>query len=148
MRFAFALVAALAFAGPVVAQDTAPTTGNPKLLIFADTAGVARVQDDVYVTWIFARATPTSLPSSGVLVAFDCRGQLVKRLAHVVYQLKPDSSGVAGSIVEDEGGWVPPTIPHLFKMICEVGGRREGSVTEEPTIPKENPKPEWMYPVS
>lgn len=128
-------------AAPLHAQAPAQ---NPPLLIFADTAGVARVVENVYVTWIFAKASPTSLPSSGVLVAFDCEKHLVKRLAHVVYHLSADSSGVEGAIVEDNGPWVEPVIPRLFDLVCEIGATRE----PQPEPEQPTPKPESMYPIS
>lgn len=89
--------------------------------IFADTAGVSAIGDSVYITWVFAKATPTSLPSSGVLVGFDCKAGLVQRYAHVVYEMASDSSGVTGPIVVDTTGWVPMSNPELFKLVCSIG---------------------------
>lgn len=127
------------YATPVL-HAQAPSTGAPKFLIFADTAGVSRVAPDTYITWVFAKATPTSLPSSGVLVAFDCASKRVKRIAHVVYHLAADSVSVEGAIVEDTTGWVPVSNPRLFNVVCEVGPKHGiGDGFINPTIPGQQP---------
>ncbi len=111
-----ALALALLCLLPAAAQAQAP-----QLLVFADTAGVAVVGDSSYLTWIFAKATPTSLPSSGVLVGFDCRHDRVQRYAHVVYQIGADSTGVTGDVVADTTGWVLVSNRPLFDLVCRVG---------------------------
>lgn len=135
---------------PLMAQDSEragpPIVKNPTLMIFADTAGVARVADNIYVTWIIARATPTSLPSSGVLVAFHCTAHRVKRLAHVVYHLTTDSTGVVGNFESDNLPWVAPSIPHLFDLVCSVGATRETNPVYRPEAPTVDPK--HLYPIS
>lgn len=145
------LIIALAFLLPSLLRAQAPAA-NPPLLIFVDTAGVVAWPDgnDVYATWIFAKATPTSLPSSGILVAFDCGKHLVKRLAHVVYHLSPgDSTSVTGQIVEDNGGWVDVSIPRLFKLVCDLGREHGNAGAAAPDVPVPwHPKPESQYPIS
>lgn len=110
---------------------------QPKLQIFVDTAGVAAAQTPgVYVTWIFAKAGPQTFPSSGILVAFDCNKQMVKRLAHVVYKINADSSTVSGPVIEDDQSWVAPTIPTLFNLVCSTGAAHARKNTmAEPTQP-------------
>lgn len=111
---------------------------NPVLYIFADTAGVAHVYDDVYVTWIQARSSATSLPSSGVLVAFDCSAKMVMRLAQVKYVLTADSLGVTGSVEEVSLPWMNVTNPRLYNLVCAIGAtrpRHDDSVPPEPPAP-------------
>lgn len=111
------LVALLALVPATVhAQAAAPT-----FYVFADTAGAAPVGDSVYLTWVFAKTSPTSLPSSGVLVNFDCRHDKVQRTAHVVYHPTGDSSTATGDVVADTTGWVPVSNRRLFDLICQVG---------------------------
>lgn len=145
------VVLALAVA-PLAAQthdsehSRGPIVKNPTLMIFADTAGIARVQKDIYVTWVVARATPTALPSSGVLVAFDCKAHRVMRLAHVVYHMTADSSGVSGEIKEDFGQWDEVSIPKLFDLVCSVGSTRKTEPTYQIAPPTVDPK--HLYPIS
>lgn len=123
------------FYGAKPAHSQAP---QHSYYIFADTAGVSAIGDSVYITWIFARTSPTSLPSSAVLVGFDCKAGLVQRYAHVVYQLTKDSSGVAGPVVEDVTGWVPMTNPQLFNLVCTIGpthGAPPKAEVEKPKSP-------------
>jgi hypothetical protein len=141
LRYIFALLLGL-LAGPLAAQ--APAT-KQRFEIAVDTAGISEVAPNVYTTWVFARATPTSWPSSGILVAFDCQNRKVKRLAHVVYSLKPDSSGVEGPIYEDEGEWMDVSIPRLYDVVCSIGPTHGPSVVE-PTPGPESPHimdPRW-----
>lgn len=120
---------------------------RPKLYVFADTAGISGVGDSVYLTWVFAKATPNGLPSSGILVGFDCKNHLVQRYAHVVYHLTPDSTGVTGSIVEDVSGWVPVSVPKLFDMVCEIGPKHGTSSGPTPqVITPKVAKPKSLYP--
>jgi hypothetical protein len=112
-------------------QAKAVQPPTPKLMIFVDTAGVSRAGDDVYVTWVFAKAGPNTPPSSGILVAFDCGRHMVRRLAHVVYHLTPDSTAVTGNVAPDDGPWVTVSIPKLFDMVCEIGR----------ALPKDDPPP-------
>ncbi|MCC2626590.1 MAG: hypothetical protein K0S14_240 [Thermomicrobiales bacterium] len=124
MRSLFILAFLLGLlAGPLVAQDQ-------KFHVAVDTAGVSPVGDNIYTTWVYALATPTSFPSSGILVAFDCANRKVKRLAHVVYQWNADSSGVEGPIVEDNGAWMDVSIPALYDLVCRVGPTHGPSVVE------------------
>jgi hypothetical protein len=112
------LLAGLAVGGAAQAPE------QPKFGIYVDTAGVSAVAPDIYVTWIFAKASPKAFPSSGILVAFDCENHLVQRLAHVVYRLTPDGRSVTGEVVEDQGGWVSVSIPELFNLVCAIGATR------------------------
>lgn len=128
--------------GLLFAQDsTADPASKPQLGIFADTAGVAAIGTGVYVTWVFAKATPEGLPSSGVLVAFDCGKRLVKRLAQVKYRLRADSAGVEGDVQEVQREWQEPVVPRLFDLICMTGAAHD--VLDPPPPP--NPKP-WHDP--
>jgi hypothetical protein len=113
------LTVGLAFvAGLLVSPLGAQEPEQPKLGIYVDTAGVSAVAPDVYVTWVFAKASPTSWPSSGVLVAFDCESHQVMRVAHVVFKARTDGEpGVTGDIVEDQGGWVSVSIPEMFNLV-------------------------------
>lgn len=105
------------------ANAQAPAPQKQQFLVFADTAGIGAIPGvpDVYSTWVYALSSPTSWPSSAVLVAWDCKAGKVKRLAHVVYRMKADSTGVEGPIVEDNGPWVEPVDPRLFKLVCTIG---------------------------
>lgn len=125
---------------PAMAQAPAATK-NPKLSIFVDTAGVSRVMSDIYVTWVFAKASPNALPSSGVLVAFDCKNSVVKRLAHVVYHLNSDSTGVTGTIVEDNQTWVAVSIPALYELVCAIGPTHADAMST-PSTPQMEPQPQ------
>jgi hypothetical protein len=108
-----------------------PAQQQPQFLVYADTAGISPVegQPNVYVTWVFAKATPTSYPSSGVLVAWDCKVGMVKRLAQVVYQMHPDSLGVFGVPEEVDMPWVPITDPRLAQLVCRIGPEHAGTAT-------------------
>lgn len=119
-------------ARPALSQ--APAHTDPSLQIAVDTAGIALAGPDVYITWVYAVAGPKSWPSSGILVAFDCRERKVKRLAHVMYKMKSDSSGVEGPIIEDNLPWVDVTIPALYDLVCKIGPTHGPSVVE-PTKP-------------
>ncbi len=130
MRFVFALLVGLV-AAPLAAQ--APT--NQKFEIAVDTAGIMDAGvPGVYMTWVFARESPKHHPVSGILVAFDCKERKVKRLAHIVYSLRPDG-GIAGPVVEDEGEWQNVSIPSLFDLVCSIGPTHGPSVVQ-PTRPK------------
>jgi hypothetical protein len=141
------LMLATLFGYRAVGQQVASPV--PQLQIFVDTAGVstfAAMEEDsaghkvvtehpgVYMTWVFAKATATSLPSSGVLVAFDCRGRKVKRLAHVVYRLSADRQNVEGAIEVDDREWQEPTIPRMMDMVCRIGPTHAPAVVA-PTPP-------------
>jgi hypothetical protein len=135
----FALAFLLGTFTRLAAQET---TTEQKFLIAVDTIGVTAVAPDVYTTWIYALTSPTSYPSSGILVAFDCAGQRVKRLAHVVYHAKADGSpGVEGPIEEDLGAeWQEISIPRLFTLVCRIGSTRPYEGVPEPTTPQ---APAW-----
>lgn len=128
MRFLAVIAALVLLATPMRAQ--APQ----QLYVFADTAGIAPIAGNpgMYVTWVFAKASPTSLPSSGVLVAWDCfhKPQLVKRLAQVVYHLTADSAGVTGSIEEVDRDWQPVSDDRLAEMVCRIGAQHDGSYNQ------------------
>lgn len=138
------LVALALVTAPAAAQQPTADPSNPPLHIFADTAGVAHVYDEVYVTWIQARAAENSWPSAAVLVAFDCEAKKVKRLAQVKYELLSDSSGVKGPIQEVSLPWMDPTNPRLFNLVCAIGqtrpragtGKKEIEHEQSPWYPK------------
>ena len=109
-----------------IARAQEPAKAQPQFLVFVDTAGVAPVEGagpGIYITWVFAKATPTSYPSSGVLVAWDClhRPRMVKRLAQVVYAMRPDSAGVVGVPQEVDRPWQPATDERMANLVCEIG---------------------------
>lgn len=146
-RWVFGALLLLSFiwAASLRAQAPAASPKNPPLLVFVDTAGVAPIADDVFVVWTFAKATPSSWPSSGVLVAFDCGRKMVRRLAHVVYRLRPDSLGVEGDILEDQLPWQTISIPKMFDLVCAVGRQHvaEGMhPVEEPHYPEARKAPQ------
>jgi hypothetical protein len=122
----------------------APAT-PPTFLTFVDTTNIAVVAPETYVTWIFALHTPTSYPSSGIMVAFDCRARKVRRLYHIVYELRGDSLGVTGPIVEDALPWVPVSVPATYNLVCEVGSHRPYEPPPQPTYPDSValPTPKW-----
>lgn len=131
-----AMLAMLAVLGAstAVAQDKAEN--NPPLQIYVDTAGVSRMAPDTYITWVFAKAGPNTWPSSGLIVGFDCKNRKVRRLAHVVYQLRPDGLGVTGDIVEDDLPWVDVKYPEMLRIVCEVG-KNHNDALQEPVVPRE-----------
>jgi hypothetical protein len=159
----------LSLASPAEAQGPAVATpapaAHPAFFVFADTAGISTfvtLEDSagakvptahpgIYITWVQARATATSLPSSAVLVAWDCARHQVKRLAQIVYQLRPDSLGVQGSPSEVDRDWQAPTNPGLFDLVCRVGPTHSPAVVA-PTVPKPpvpaSPAPQSPYPES
>jgi hypothetical protein len=117
------------------AQEPAP---KQTWYVFVDTAGVARVgPPGIYITWVFAKATPKAYPSSGILVAWDCnaRPRMVKRLAQVVYKMNKDSTGVFGSPIEVDRPWQPVTDERMANLVCEIGATR-GPAMVEPTKPQ------------
>lgn len=133
------VILAIAFLlGLLVSPAFGQSPVSQKFHVAVDTAGVSEYPpgSGIYITWVYALATPTSWPSSGILVAFDCRGKRVKRLAHVVYQMNADSTGVEGPVVEDYGEWQSISIPKLFDLVCSVGPSHAPSVVE-PTVPRE-----------
>ena len=114
-----------------------------KFLIRVDTAGVMPYpgQNHAYVTWVYALSSPTSFPSSAILVAFDCAGKKVMRLAHIKYQWNATKTGVEGPVVtEEHPEWVDISIPEMFAVVCRVGPTHGKSVIE-PTLPDANPQP-------
>lgn len=128
-----------AFFTLAAAQEPAP---KQTWYVFVDTAGVVPVPGapDVYVTWVFAKATPTSYPSSGILVAWDCKApRMVKRLAQVVYQMNRDSTGVVGTPVEVDRPWQLVTDERMANLVCEIGATRPAP-TSGPTKPQ---SPYW-----
>ena len=129
----------------------ADTAGISQFVTLEDSAGVKvpTAHPGVYITWIQARTSPTSLPSSAVLVAWDCEKHLVKRLAQIKYQLRPDSIGVQGSPEEVDRDWQAPTNPRLFDDVCRIGPTHQPAVTR-PTHPAEVPamKPPSPYRLS
>lgn len=135
---AFLLIPFFAFACPGMAQAPG-TTDHPTFLTFVDTAGVAPIGPDIYVTWIFAMTSPTSFPSSGILVAFDCQARKVARLKHVVYRWNADSTGVEGPIVDDPGTWVDVKVPETFDLVCRLG-REHAAAQANDEKPQGDPK--------
>jgi hypothetical protein len=129
------------------AQDSTHTPQQSQFIVFADTAGIAPMPgvDSTYVTWVFALSTPTSYPSSGILVAWDCEQHKVKRLSHVVYQMKADSTGVEGPVVEDNGPWVEPVDPRLYALVCSIGPTHVLHEEDDATPPAHNDSP-WFAP--
>lgn len=124
---------------------------QPKLEIAVDTAGISRIGDSVYTTWVFSRANAHSYPSSGIIVEFDCKTSKVRRTAQVKYELKADSTGVWGPLVEVNGPWVPVTIPRLFNLVCTIGPTHNDHTNDpEPFYPDGPPTdstPERPIPV-
>jgi hypothetical protein len=126
------------------AQDSTRT----KFLVAVDTAGIVAVPgtDSVYTTWVFALATPTSFPSSGILVEFDCARNKVRRMVQVKYELNSDGKGVRGDLVEVNGPWVPVTNPRLFNLVCTIGPihTREEAWKSDSTPPSSPVRPkQW-----
>jgi len=120
----FALLLLSGFlAGALFAQEKTTPSQNPKFTIYVDTAGVAPLPTvGQYITWIYAKTSDDAPPSSGVLVAFDCKAHEVMRVAHVVFHLAKDGKSVEGEIVEEAAPeWVPVTNPAVFDKVCEVG---------------------------
>jgi hypothetical protein len=128
------------------APASAQETSERQWYIAVDTAGISRVAPDTYVTWVFAKATPTSFPSSGIIVAWDCKARKVKRLAQVKYHLSPDSTTVTGDIEEVNQPWVPVSDERMYQLVCSIGATRPDSVIE-PVIPKSSP-PRFRQPTS
>ena len=119
---------------------------KPQFYTYVDTANVAAVAPGTYVTWVYALSTPTSYPSSAIMVAFDCRARKVKRLYHIVYQMRDDSLGVVGPIVEDTGDWVPVSVPRTYEVVCSAGAGRPYEPPAEATTPDPKadlPAPKW-----
>jgi hypothetical protein len=128
----------LALVGIATAQEPAP---KQTWYVFVDTAGVAAVAPGIYMTWVFAKATPRAYPSSGILVAWDCdsKPRMVKRLAQVVYKMNNDSTGVFGTPTEVDRPWQPVTDERMANLVCEIGPTH-GPATVEPTKPQ---SPYW-----
>jgi hypothetical protein len=111
---------------------------DQKFHIAVDTAGITEAAPDVYMTWVYSLSSPTSFPSSAILVAFDCRDRKVARMAEVKYGWNADSSGVVGKVVEKPMlQWVDVSIPRLFDLVCAIGPTHPSGVSE-PT-----PPPTW-----
>jgi hypothetical protein len=129
MRFISALLVLVALLS-APAQAQAPQ----QFYVFADTAGVSQVAGNpgMYITWVFAKASPNAYPSSGVLVMWDClhSPQLVKRIAQVVYHMTADSTGVTGDIEEVLRDWQPVTDERLAAMVCRVGSQHDGTYNQ------------------
>lgn len=129
----------LAFIGVARAQEPAPQ----QFLVYVDTAGVAPIEGNpgMYITWVFAKATPTAYPSSAVLVVWDCahNPRLVKRIAQVVYQMRPDSLGVVGVPEEVERPWQPVTDERMADLICRLGGEHDGTA-KHPWLGPDKPR--------
>ena len=102
-----------------------------QFLVFVDTAGVAPVANEpgMYITWVFAKSTPTSYPSSGILVMWDClhSPRIVKRIAQVVYHMTPDSTGVTGNIEEVNRPWQEVTDERMADLVCRIGSDHDGT---------------------
>lgn len=132
MRSIFYSLAVILFAATAQAQE-APK--DQKFMIVLDTAGVAATGPDIYTTWVYAVTSPTSYPSSAILVAFDCTHQKVMRLAHVVYRWNATKTGIEGPVIEETNpAWVDISIPKMFEKVCSIG-RTKASFNEAPTKP-------------
>ena len=124
----------LSLIGIARAQDSAPGVQDlvtPPLQVFVDSAGISRVEPGIYITWVYAKATATSLPSSGVLVMWNCdtMPRQVKRIAQVVFSLTPDSTNVVGMIEEVDRPWQDVTNERMADMVCRVGPEHDGTAT-------------------
>lgn len=147
------IVTAFALLMPSSASaQTAPAT-KPVLFLFADTAGVSAVAHDVYITWVWAKASDNAQPVAGALVGFDCGKQLVKRFYRERFvPWTSDSLLVRGEIKPDSTAWVPIHYPKMFTLVCSAG-RSHGIDPNlpQPTYPdsaKAQPDPKSLYPVS
>jgi hypothetical protein len=138
----FLLILLMSTCTPAFAQ----ATNERQWYIAVDTAGISRVAPHTYVTWVFAKATPTAFPSSGIIVAWDCKARKVKRLAQVKYHLSSDSTTVTGDIEEVNQPWVPVSDERMYTLVCAIGATRPNSVIE-PVIPKSSP-PRLRQPTS
>lgn len=117
----------LSLIGIAKAQTPAPQT----FYVFVDTAGVSPVQGNpgIYITWVFAKATPKAYPSSGILVMWDCGAEtrMVKRIAQVVYHMNADSTGVTGNIEEVNRPWQEVTDTRMADLVCRLGPEHDGT---------------------
>jgi hypothetical protein len=151
--FAFFFAFSCGAAKVIEAQAKAQT--NPHLQVFVDTAGIVAISPPElpathtsYLTWVFAKAGPGSYPSSGILVAFDCTGQKVRRISHVVYKMNDTNTGVTGDIVDDDSGWVAMTDPRLMTIVCSIGKAHSAQRQPwkpTPTDTTKTPKPKSPY---
>lgn len=116
-----------------IAKAQAPAAAQ-KFYVFVDTTGIAPLgPPNIYITWVFAKATPTAYPSSGILVAWDCDKGLVKRLAQVVYHMTTDSTGVTGNIEEVYREWQEVTDERAADLVCRIGPTHGvGTTTQQP----------------
>lgn len=141
-------VVALAFLLGTVAPLHAQAPGTtPTFYTFVDTAGVAAVPDstDQYLTWIYAREGPTVPPASGILVMFDCEKQLVKRVAHIVYQRLGDST-YSGPTMYDSTGWVPVSVPPTFQLVCSIGAKHVADAFKQDSLDAQQGQGEMVMP--
>lgn len=107
-----------------IARAQEPVTEKQQFLVYVDTAGIVPVPNapNVYITWVFAKATPLAYPSSGILVAWDCSApRMVKRLAQVIYSMNADSTGVVGSPEEVDRPWQTVTDEFMADLVCGIG---------------------------
>lgn len=103
-------------------QQPTAKPDKPEYSIYVDTLGVQRWPEgpNTFVTWVFAAQGDDYPPVSAVLVAFDCDGHMVRRLAQVVYT-PADSTHAPGVVEEVNGPWQTVSIPELFDMVCQIG---------------------------
>jgi hypothetical protein len=119
-----------------IATAQAPT--EQKFLVAVDTAGIAATGPNTYATWVYALSTPTSFPSSGILVEWDCTKKQVRRIAQVKYRLNADSSGVEGPVQMVNGPWMPISNSRMFALVCSVGPQHEaGDAWKREAAPQE-----------
>jgi hypothetical protein len=109
-------IVALARAQEPTSRDT-----TRQWLVVVDTAGIAPIAPNVYATWVYALSSPTSFPSSGILVAWNCEAKLVRRFAQVKYEWNADSTGVQGPIVEVNRPWQAVSDMRMYNLVCSIG---------------------------
>jgi hypothetical protein len=115
------------------AQDT--TSTKREFLVVVDTAGIAPVAPYVYTTWVYALSSPTSLPSSGILVEWDCSRVKVRRVAQVKYQWNADSTGVEGPIEQVDRPWQEVSDQRMYNLVCAIGPIHEKLWSDEDAPP-------------
>jgi hypothetical protein len=128
------------------AQQTRDT--SRAWLVYADTAGISAVpgKPGVYTTWVFAKESPTSFPSSGLIVEWDCANGKVRRVAQIKYELAADSTVITGQLQEVNGPWVEPVDPRLYALVCTLGPQHEAEEAwkrEEPRRQFDAAKPQF-----
>jgi hypothetical protein len=124
----WACITVLAKAQEPMTRDT-----SRQWFISLDTLGISPVPgtegQGIYTTWVFAQETPTSFPSSAILVAWDCPNKLVRRFEQIKYEM--DSTGVIRGATRDVNmPWVAVVDPRMFSLVCTVGPQHEAAMRE------------------